>query len=72
MARFLRRIRYWFKQRDFEDALHEELEFHRAMKQQRFEADGLAPGDATYASRREMGNVAMACERPCGVDLAMA
>jgi predicted permease len=62
MRRLLRRLRYWLKRRDLEEALHEELEFHRAMKQQELEADGLAPDDALFASRREMGNVTLARE----------
>ena len=62
MRRLLRRLRYWLKQHDLEEALHEELEFHRAMKQQKLEADGLARDDAMFASRREMGNLTLARE----------
>lgn len=62
MGRLLRRLRYWFRQDDHEAALAEELEFHRALKQQELESDGLASEAARFASRREMGNLTRARE----------
>ncbi|HET9359148.1 MAG TPA: ABC transporter permease [Vicinamibacterales bacterium] len=62
MGRLLRRLRYWLRQDNHEAALAEELEFHRAMKQQDLEADGLAPEHARFAAHRAMGNVTLARE----------
>ena len=62
MGNLVRRLRYWFRQRELEDALRDELEFHRALKQQELEANGLLPQDAHLAARREMGNVTRARE----------
>jgi predicted permease len=62
MARLLRQLRYWLRPHDHEAVLREELEFHRALRQQDLEADGMAPADAHHASRREMGNMTRARE----------
>ena len=62
MGRLLRRLRYWFGQTDHEAALAEELEFHRALKQQELEGTGLPTDDARFAARRAMGNVTFARE----------
>lgn len=67
MRRLLLRLGYWFRQREFDAALQEEIEFHRAMKQQEFEADGLMPEAARFAARRELGNVTRAREDARGV-----
>ncbi len=42
--------------------LREEIEAHRALRQDAFERDGLAPEDAARASRRALGSVALAVE----------
>ena len=42
--------------------LREEIEAHRALRQDAFERDGLAPDDAARASRRSLGSVALAVE----------
>ena len=42
--------------------LREEIEAHRALRQDAFERDGLAPDDAARASRRALGSVALAVE----------
>jgi putative ABC transport system permease protein len=42
--------------------LREEIEAHRALRQAALERDGLRPDDAAQASRRAMGNVALAVE----------
>ena len=60
MQRFLRRIQYWLRARRLEAELAEELEIHRAMTQEKLERDGVPAGDAFYASRRSLGNVALA------------
>jgi hypothetical protein len=43
------------------------MEFHRAMAQQRFERNGVDKRDAAHASRRVLGNVALAGEDARGV-----
>lgn len=46
-----------------EDAdLREEMETHRALRQAAFERDGMAPAAAAAASRRALGNMALAVE----------
>ena len=62
MVRLLRRLQYLFRQDDHEAALAEELEFHRAMKQQDLEAAGLPADVARVRSSRELGNVTRARE----------
>ncbi len=62
MGTLLRRLRYWFAQRQHEDALQEELEFHRTLKQQALEADGVPADEARIAVSREIGNVTQARE----------
>ena len=42
--------------------LREEIEAHRALRQDALERDGLAPEEAAYASRRALGNVALAVD----------
>ena len=42
--------------------LREEIEAHRALRQDALERDGLGPDDAAQASRRAMGNVTLAVE----------
>jgi len=50
-----------------EQELVEEIEFHRALKQQDFERSGLPPEQARTASRRALGNVLLAREDARGV-----
>jgi putative ABC transport system permease protein len=47
--------------------LREEVEAHRAMRQRELEAQGLPAEDASYASRRALGNVTLAREDARGV-----
>ncbi|HMF00803.1 MAG TPA: ABC transporter permease [Terriglobia bacterium] len=54
--KLLRRIRYWIQSRRADSELAEEIEFHRALKQEEFERSGLSSKDAAAASRRELGN----------------
>lgn len=51
----------WTRRRE-DAALLEELEFHRAAIQADLEAQGVPPAEARDASRRRMGNVALARE----------
>src|SRR5262245_46341844 len=60
--KLLRRIRYWIHSRRADSELSEEIEFHRAMKQEELERTGLSSKDAAAASRRELGNVLRARE----------
>jgi predicted permease len=62
MGKLLRRVTYWFRKRRVEQELVEEIEFHRRLKQERFEQGGMPPQEAAVASRREMGNVLRARE----------
>jgi putative ABC transport system permease protein len=62
MHRFLRRIHYWYRARRLEADLAEELEVHRAMTQEQLERSGISPHEARVASRRALGNVALARE----------
>lgn len=62
MQKLLRRIRYWLRQRHTEVDLVEELESHRAMKQEQLEQTGFSKSEAEYASRRALGNLLLARE----------
>lgn len=61
------RLRYWMRRRRLEAELAEEIETHRALRQEQFERDGLAPREAEYASRRALGNDTLAREDARGV-----
>ena len=63
MRKLLRRIGYWITHRQQQEALTEEIEFHRAMKQEDLERKGMPPTDATVHSRRALGNILGAIER---------
>jgi hypothetical protein len=67
VRKLLRRLRYFFRQHRLEAELAEELEFHRAQKQQRLEEVGVPASEAVSASRRALGNVALAREDARGV-----
>src|SRR6476620_3760083 len=56
MMKMSRRLRYWFHSRRIESELSEEIEFHRALKQEQLESSGMSAKDAAAASRRELGN----------------
>ena len=62
MRLLLRRLTHWFRQPDIDADLAEEIETHRAMKQASLEAAGVPASDASYASRRALGNVTLARE----------
>src|SRR5918992_659666 len=62
MTTIFRRLRYFFGRSRHDADLREEIEAHRALRQDAFERDGLAPADAAQASRRALGNVALAVD----------
>jgi putative ABC transport system permease protein len=67
MGKLIRRLHYFFRQRQIEAELAEEIESHRTMEQRRLEQTGLSPADARTASRRTLGNVTLAREEARGV-----
>jgi predicted permease len=58
----VRRLRYFIGRSRHDADLREEIEAHRALRQDAFERAGLAPEDAAHASRRALGNVALAID----------
>src|SRR4030095_11599806 len=60
--KLLRRIYYWINRGRAAAELAEEIEFHRALKQQELERSGMPSQDAAAASRRELGNTLLARE----------
>jgi putative ABC transport system permease protein len=62
MRTILRRLRYLFGRSRHDAELREEIEAHRALRQDALEREGLAPEDAAHASRRALGNVALAVD----------
>jgi predicted permease len=67
MLKLWRRFQYLIRQRRSETELAEEMEFHRAMVQQRLERNGVDKVDAAHASRRVLGNVALVREDARGI-----
>jgi len=55
--RFFRRIRLFRRRAALDRELAEELEFHRAMKQQENEGKGLTAAEARQTAQRQMGNL---------------
>jgi predicted permease len=62
MSAFLRRLMYYLGRSRHDADLRDEIESHRAHRQDALERGGLAPGAAAWASQRAMGNVALAVE----------
>jgi hypothetical protein len=62
MTAIFRRLRYLFGRSRYDADLLEEIEAHRALRQDKFERDGLALKDAVHASRRALGTVALAVD----------
>jgi putative ABC transport system permease protein len=62
MIALLRRLMYVIGRSRHEADLREEIESHRAHRQDALERDGLTPDAAASASRRAIGNVALAVE----------
>jgi putative ABC transport system permease protein len=59
---FFSRIRFFRRRATLDRELAEELEFHRAMKQQENEGNGLTAIEAQQAAQRQMGNLTQARE----------
>ena len=72
MRALLRRLLDFLRRSDHDAELRDEIESHRAHRQDALERDGLAPADAAWASRRAMGNVTLAVEDVGDVWLARA
>jgi predicted permease len=62
MTRLFRRLLYLLRQSRHEADLRAEIEAHRALRQEALERDGLRTEEAAHASRRALGNVALAVE----------
>ena len=62
MNTFFRRLLHLLRWSRHEADLLADIEAHRALRQDAFERDGLAPEDAARASRRALGNVALAVD----------
>lgn len=62
MTALLRRLMYLLGRSRHDAELRDEIEAHRAHRQDALERDGLAPDDAAWASQRAMGNVLLAVE----------
>src|SRR5450631_1476277 len=63
MRQILRRAWYAIRQRQLDAELAEEMEFHRAMKAQELQADGVDRNEAHFAARRAFGSAALAADR---------
>ena len=62
MGAFLRYLLYLLRRSDHDAELRDEIESHRAHRQDALERDGVASTAAAVASRRAMGNVTLAIE----------
>lgn len=62
MSTLFRRLLYYFHRSRYDAELREEIETHRALRQDALQRDGLAPDDAARASQRAMGNITLALE----------
>jgi putative ABC transport system permease protein len=62
MSAFLRRLVYFLRRSAHDAELRDEIESHRAHRQDALERHGLAPTAAAWASQRAMGNVTLAVE----------
>jgi macrolide transport system ATP-binding/permease protein len=59
MMSFFRKLTWWTHRRRKEDELREELEFHIANEADERLAEGLTEDEATWAARRDLGNVTL-------------
>jgi predicted permease len=67
MGKLFRRLSYWVRARRAADELAEEMEQHRALQEEALRRGGLSDVDAARASRRTLGNIALAREDARGV-----
>jgi putative ABC transport system permease protein len=63
MSPLVRKLGLYFQRDRFRRELSEEMAFHRAEAERRFEADGMAPKQAQAAARRQFGNETLVRER---------
>ena len=59
MTSFLRKFTWWIQRQRKEDELREELQFHLAEEAGEGQADGLSEDEASWAARRDLGNVTL-------------
>jgi macrolide transport system ATP-binding/permease protein len=59
MTTWVRRIAWWLNRKSREDTLREELQFHLDEEARERREDGMTEEDATWAARRDLGNVTM-------------
>jgi predicted permease len=57
MISLFRKFTWWVQRRRKEEEFREELEFHLATEADEREADGMTEDQATWAARRDLGNV---------------
>jgi len=62
MRKLLLRLTHLLRRRQFDADLSEELEFHRALKQQELEDRGQSRVEASFAARRALGSPALALD----------
>ena len=62
MSTLLRRLMFFLRRSRHDADLRDEIESHRAHRQDALQRDGLAPDAAAWASRRAMGNVALTAD----------
>ena len=62
MTTLFHRLRHLLRRSRHDADLREEIEAHRALRQDAFERDGLSREDAAHASRRALGSVALAAD----------
>jgi predicted permease len=67
MRKLLRRLFYWTHQQQLEADTAEELEFHRAMRQEQLRQADLPPDEAAAESYRALGNTSLAREEARGI-----
>jgi predicted permease len=63
VRKLLRRIHYWLNRRRAAAELTEEMESHRLMRQAKLEQSGLSAEEASFASKRAMGNAFLSAEQ---------
>jgi len=69
-ARFLRRLRHWFRFSARQDDIQDEVAFHREMIERDLLGRGYSPDEARFEARRRMGNDTMMRENARAVWVA--
>src|SRR5215469_10733704 len=70
MQKLILRLQYWVNRRRLERELAEEIETHRALKEDELVKSGLSSDAAAAGSRRALGNVLLAREDSRGAWIA--